>query len=361
MTELSTMKTLRSQVRRAGGWVLGTFWFVQFCEMTGIVYMANPRSDSLYVLPRIGLVLIGIILTVGLLEVINHSLDKPFRVRLAIALGAALATCALQSIANYLIFYVLLSPVDTDAGTAATFFWLSFSWTWFFISVAGAILALSYSFDVRNQQRQLADLRIVAQAAQLRALRYQLNPHFLFNTLNSIAALIARRSNDTAEQMIENLSDFLRASLELDASEDVTLGREIELQSLYLGIEILRFPARLKIDILVPPDLKAAVVPSLITQPLIENVMKYAVARSTRPVTLGIRATAKGGRLTLLVSDNGSDDLEATATCAGTGVGLANVASRLRTRYGDDQHMRTSKNEAGGFDVELSLPLRLAS
>ena len=361
MSEFADVKTLRSQVRRAGGWVLGTFWFVQFCEMTGIVYMANPRSDSLYVLPRIGLVCIGILLTVGLLEVINHFLDKPFRVRLAIALGSALATCALQSIANYLIFYVLLSPVDTDAGTAATFFWLSFSWTWFFISVAGAILALSYSFDVRNQQRQLADLRIVAQSAQLRALRYQLNPHFLFNTLNSIAALIAQRSNDTAEQMIENLSDFLRASLELDAGEDVPLDREIELQSLYLGIEILRFPSRLRIDIRVPPELRSAVVPSLITQPLIENVIKYAVARSTRPVTLEIAAVAEGGNLKLRISDDGSDDLQTAKICSGTGVGLANVASRLRTRFGDNQYVRTTRNEAGGFDVELSLPLRFAA
>lgn len=357
MTETATMSSLRSQVRRAGGWVLGVFWFVQFCEMTGMVFMSKTRSDSLYVLPRLGLVLIGILLTVAMLEIINRFLDRPFRVRLGIAIGAALAICALQSLANFLIFYVLLSPADTDAGTASTFFWLSFSWTWFFISVAGAILALSYSFDVRNQQKQLADLRIVAQTAQLRALRYQLNPHFLFNTLNSIAALIGRRSNDTAERMIENLSDFLRASLELDANEDVTLSREIELQSLYLGIEVLRFPERLRVDVRIPDHLRLALVPSLITQPLIENVIKYAVTRSTRPVTLAIEATSDGGRLLLRVSDDGSNDLVPALGCRGTGVGLRNVAARLQARYGADQSMTATRNETGGFDVLVSLPL----
>ena len=350
--------SVRSQVRRAGGWVLMTFWIVQFCELSGISYMADTKRTMIYVLPRIALVLIGIGLSIGLLEIMNLVLHRRFRMRLTTAIASALAACVLQALANYLIFYVLLSPVDAVAGDAATFFWLSFSWSWFFISIAGAILALSYSFDVRHQERLLADLQVVAQAAQLRALRYQLNPHFLFNTLNSIASLIGRRSNDTAEQMVENLSDFLRASLELDASDDVTLQREIELQSLYLGIERLRFPERLRVSVDAPTGLLSALVPSLITQPLIENVIKYAVARSTRPVTLTINAREESGRLTLTVLDDGHNDYHSPPQ--GTGVGLANVAARLKARFGDDQTMQTLHEPGGGFRAVMSLPLRFA-
>ncbi len=125
------------------------------------------------------------------------------------------------------------------------------------------------------------------------ALRYQLNPHFMFNTLNSIAALISRREAERAEAMVENLADFLRAGLSLDPHEDIPLEKEIELQSLYLSIEELRFPDRLKVEIDVPEDVRSALVPSLVTQPLVENVVRHAVATSLEPILLVDRRAAR--------------------------------------------------------------------
>ena len=119
-----------------------------------------------------------------------------------------------------------------------------------------------------------------AQEAQLRALRYQINPHFLFNTLNSLSSLILSKQTDTAERMLMNLSTFFRATLSADPTADVSLDEEIKLQRLYLDIEQIRFPDRLSVEVDVPDALLAARVPVLILQPIVENAVKYGVAKS---------------------------------------------------------------------------------
>jgi LytS/YehU family sensor histidine kinase len=197
-------------------------------------------------------------------------------------------------------------------------------------------------------------MEAVANLAQLAALRYQLNPHFLFNTLNSIASLIASGATDTAERMVENLADFLRATLELDPHDDISLAREIELQQMYLSIEQQRFPNRLISEIDIPPELLAARVPALITQPLVENSIRHAVARSVDPVTLRLGAIARGKMLVLFIEDDGRPQRKATK---GTGLGIANVRARLRGRFGAAQAITVSRPNAGGFQVELRMPL----
>ena len=155
--------------------------------------------------------------------------------------------------------------------------------------------------------------------------------------------------------MIMNLSTFFRTSLTADPAEDVVLSEEIRLQRLYLDIEAVRFPDRLKVEVNVPDALRDACVPALILQPLVENAVKYGVSRSRAPVTIWIRAREDSHGLVLSVEDDGSADGQAEA---GTGVGLKNVRDRLHARFGDDQaSVRWGPLPEGGFGVTLFMPL----
>lgn len=227
----------------------------------------------------------------------------------------------------------------------------------FFVAWAALYLALCYAAEVGALERRTAKLRAATQAAELRALRYQVNPHFLFNTLNSLSSLVLTGKRDEAERMIINLSTFFRTSLTGDPSDDVPLSEEIFLQRLYLDIEAVRFPERLRVDIEVPETLRDACVPGLILQPLVENAVKYGVSRAKHPVTIRIRAAEHTTGLALLVEDDGNPAPIMNGHDAGTGVGLQNVRDRLIARFGDAGDCRWSTKPGGGFAVTLTMPL----
>ena len=229
-------------------------------------------------------------------------------------------------------------------------------WTWFFLAWAGLYLALSYSFDAREEQQRSAELKELAHVAQLRALHSQINPHFLFNSLNSVSALILDEKSDRAEAMVVKLARFLRLGLAADPTERIPLSVEMDLQRSYLEIEQLRF-ADLRIDIDVPEELETALVPSLILQPIIENAVKYGVAGALPPASISIRAAANGSTLLLEVTDSGKGGGKPSG--AG-GIGLANVRERIRQIYGADKsEPKAGPLPSGGFRVQLSLPLEL--
>ncbi|TZG25233.1 sensor histidine kinase [Sphingomonas montanisoli] len=228
---------------------------------------------------------------------------------------------------------------------------------YFFFAAWGALfLALSYAAAVRIAERESARYRAAARDAELKALRYQVNPHFLFNTLNSLSTLVLKDKPDEAEKMILNLSTFFRTSLTADPKEDVTLAEEIRLQRLYLDIEAVRFPERLSVDIQVPETLKNACVPCLILQPLVENAIKYGVSRSKRPVNVKIVAREDSEGLVLSVEDDG-EPIDDNGASKGTGVGLRNVIDRLRARFGDEASCRHGPLPNGGFGVTIFMPL----
>jgi len=226
----------------------------------------------------------------------------------------------------------------------------------FFVAWGALFLALSYAAAVRVAEREAASYRAAARDAELRALRYQVNPHFLFNTLNSLSTLILKDSRDEAEKMVLNLATFFRTSLTADPTEDVLLAEEIRLQRLYLDIEAVRFPERLIVNIAIPPSLLTACVPCLILQPLVENAIKYGVSRSRRPVTVFISAREDSHGLVLMVEDDGDPPEDGDAT-GGTGVGLKNVTNRLKARFGEDASCRYGPLVNGGFGVTLFMPL----
>ncbi len=235
--------------------------------------------------------------------------------------------------------------------------------TWYFLLAAWCafFIAMTEQRRTRIAESRLATAEKAAHVAQVRALRYQVNPHFLFNTLNSLSSLVMSGRTDRAEEMLMALSTFFRTSLSVDPSADVTLSEEIGLQRLYLEIEKVRFPDRLHVTIEIPDELANARVPALILQPIIENAIKYGVSTTTRRVELTISAhRLDGGRMQLDLTNRLTDSATISATPAptheGTGVGLANVCQRLEAHYGGRADCRFGPIP-GGYQVSIAIPV----
>lgn len=206
----------------------------------------------------------------------------------------------------------------------------------------------------RVAERREQEFRNAAKAAELRSLRYQVNPHFLFNTLNSLSALVMTGKAERAERMIQTISRFYRHSLAEDPTSDVPLSDEFDLQQLYLDIESVRFPERLRCVFDLPGDLVDARVPGMILQPLVENSVKYAVSPVNRTVTIIVAAREEFDRLVITVSDNGPGLPEGSSH--GFGIGLANVRDRLEARFGPDIVLESGP-VPGGYRTEMRIPL----
>lgn len=241
--------------------------------------------------------------------------------------------------------------------TGDTVVQLGFS-LWVFSSWTGLYLAITYGHRLREEERQVQASRLLAKTAQLQALRYQINPHFLFNTLNSISALIEDDRKEDAERMVEGLSRFLRTTLETEGDEEIPLSDELELQRAYLEVEQIRFPD-LALAIDVDPETEDALVPHLILQPLVENAVKHGVARRSGRSSISISADQSHGKLRLRVRND-------TATLRlgqgrPDGIGLANVRERLAARHGAAAELRTSHPAEDAFEVEVLLPMKAAA
>jgi len=190
-------------------------------------------------------------------------------------------------------------------------------------------------------------------------LRYQLNPHFLFNTLNAISTLILDQNNQTANKMVTKLSAFLRYSLDRDPKQTLSLKAELDALNLYLMIEKIRFGDRLKLSIDIEPEAYNAQVPSMILQPLIENAIKYAIAVKEEGGTIGVSAKIDDDQLCVCVQDDGPGaDFEVLMHqgSAKKGVGLANTRERLSVLYGQNQSFSVENLDPGGLAVKLCMP-----
>jgi signal transduction histidine kinase len=293
---------------------------------------------------------------------------KGLNAKAAVAALLSIPGSILFSAFNIWIFYVY-APLETARNDSsmkelmnAGKFWKyavegSLSWYFVFAAWAAVYVAMSYAKQLRAADRHAAMLSREAQEAQLRALRYQINPHFLFNTLNSLSSLILSQKTDVAERMLMNLSTFFRATLSADPTADVPLAEEIKLQRLYLDIEQIRFPDRLTVEIDVPESLQSARVPVLILQPIVENAVKYGVAKSRKSVRIGIVASEEAGRLHIKVKDDGEVQAEEDGGEGGTGVGLRNVCDRLTARYGNRAGCMHGPDPDGGYSVHIYMPV----
>ena len=200
----------------------------------------------------------------------------------------------------------------------------------------------------------------LAQEAQLKMLRYQLNPHFLFNTLNAISTLILDNQNKKANHAVTRLSEFLRYTLDQDPMKKVTLRQEIEALDLYLGTERLRFGERLHLEYAIEEGALDALVPSLLLQPLLENSLKYAVSAREEGGSVRIEGRAREGLLELSVIDDGPGLREGMPAGERRGVGLRNTRERLAVLYGGNYRFAVL-NTHPGLRVEMALPLEIGA
>jgi LytS/YehU family sensor histidine kinase len=262
------------------------------------------------------------------------------------------------------------------AGSDASFTQLFIGVFYLDATLLGAWSALYYAINfflqVEEQNDQLIRLENQATSAQLAMLRYQLNPHFLFNTLNSISTLVLLKETEPANAMLTRLSSFLRYTLATEPTGRVTVAQEIETLKLYLDIERMRFEERLRTIFRVDPETERGLLPSLLLQPLVENAIKYAVSPQESGAEITIATQLVGQNLRITVSDTGpglqsgsvdnrltgmaSEGGEPVPTGVGTGVGLANIRDRLAQAYGENHRFETIEQVEGGFAVLIELP-----
>jgi two-component system LytT family sensor kinase len=228
------------------------------------------------------------------------------------------------------------------------------------LMVYAAIVTLGQILESRTrlalEQTERARLNEQLSRAQLSALRRQIEPHFLFNSLNSITGLIRDKQNDAAVTMIARLGDLLRRVIENSSRQLVPLAEEMEFTERYLEIQKVRFAERLQLNIDVPDDLLSAQVPSLLLQPMIENAVKHGISKRARGGAIRISACRINSTLMLRVYNDGPA-LQAGAD-AMSGVGIANVRTRLRTLYGDACRLSIHNQDPDGVEVAVSLPYR---
>lgn len=209
-----------------------------------------------------------------------------------------------------------------------------------------------YYLSLQQVRLHLAQAQSAARDAELRALRLQVNPHFLFNSLNAISALVSAQSNREANRMLACLSDFLRATLAHDGRHEHTLADELALLDAYLAIEKARLGERLRLTMKAGPDLLDSVVPYLMLQPLVENAIRHGIAPLSSPGRLDILVERAGGRLLIEVQNDGQQRAHAES-----GIGLANVRERLRHLYGEGQEVDAGWSTEGRFHVRIAMPL----
>lgn len=319
----------------------------------------------------------GFILSMPMRYIYRRLWGRPPR---AIALGV-LVTCyvtalAIRTVIN-LAYRQLVEP-DWQFKTLFELFGGAISTTYLLLCWSALYFGIKYSES--QQQKQLMAVAL-AQESQLKMLRYQLNPHFLFNTLNAISTLILDNQNRTANHAITRLSEFLRYTLDQDPMKKVTLRQEIEALDLYLGTERLRFGERLRLEYAIEGPALDALVPSLLLQPLLENALKYAISPREGGGCVRIEGRTRGAMLEVSVIDDGPGMRDwlahgASGLAHGSpgpapefsghppsdrrGVGLRNTRERLAVLYGE-KHRFAVLNSHPGLRIDMALPLELAS
>ncbi|HVH83939.1 MAG TPA: histidine kinase [Steroidobacteraceae bacterium] len=279
----------------------------------------------------------------------------------AIIVGV-LVTCYITALALRLVinlFYRELIAPDWEVKTLFELFGGALSTAYLLLCWSVLYFGIKFYESKRQQEEAMLKAVALAQEAQLKMLRYQLNPHFLFNTLNAISTLILDNQNRKANQAVARLSEFLRYTLDQDPVKKVTLRQEIEALDLYLGTERLRFGERLKLEYAIEEPALDALVPSLLLQPLLENSLKYAVSAREQGGMVRIEGRTREGLLELSVIDDGPGLPEGPPPGDRRGVGLANTRERLKVLYGESCRF-AALNTHPGLRVDMALPLETA-
>ncbi len=340
----------------AGLWVISTLFFVG-----GDIVLGGTSARRLQYFLVCGLV--GTALSLAVFATVVWTRRLPRGPRYALSALAGLTGLVLHAASDTVYFLnafpkqVAMAP-PTPFGKVGQLMLINSMLLFpsYVLLLAGLALGLSV-LAIRDRERRLAAAQAAAQEAQLAALRFQINPHFLFNALNAVSALVSAGRNQQADQVVSRLSDFFRSSLASAPGDLTTLEDELDIAGAYLDIEAARFGQRLQLDLDFDEDVRQALMPPLLLQPLLENAVKYGVAPTRRPVTLAVRAWSDGPDLMIEVSDDGCADRNAVRP-AGAGVGLSNVSARLDALF-PGRGVLTTERLDPGFRARIRLPLAL--
>ncbi len=265
--------------------------------------------------------------------------------------------CSLLWVVPYNISYWELYKNGYRPENWNDYFWGIFNIYYIFICWSCLYFGIKFYQGMQEANARALKANSLAHEAQLKMLRYQLNPHFLFNTLNAISTLVLEKNTRKANQMVSRLSDFLRYSLDNDPMQKVTLEQEINTLNLYLGIEKVRFEERLKLEFDIEENAEKALIPSLILQPLVENSIKYAIAHAENGGTIKLCAKQKGHYLVLALSDDGPGiELVNGKLPECRGVGVRNTQDRLEELYNTEHHFTLKNLHPNGLEVSLKIP-----
>ncbi|NHO67531.1 histidine kinase [Aestuariicella hydrocarbonica] len=311
---------------------------------------------------------LGVLVSYPLRNVYTWLWERPLLQRLGISLLVVALGAGIWTILRMVTFIWI---VQEEKNLWSDFGGWYFGGFFIFLCWSALYYGLSYYNQVQfeqersrqaeqeTQQEHLKRLEAetVAREAQLKMLRYQLNPHFLFNTLNTINALIRLKDNDTAQNMLQKLSHFLRYALDNEPAYRISLAEELNALMLYLNIELIRFGDRLSMDVQVSDAAKKALIPSLLLQPLVENAIKYAISTRETGGTIGIKADIEDDLLCLDVWDDGPGlSGGSEQALKGRGVGLHNTLERLQNLYGRDHSVDIGTSERNGVQISMRFP-----
>jgi two-component system, LytTR family, sensor kinase len=332
------------------GWA--AFWFAMTWSRVGrfpLVYMAASKA----VMAAIGLAVTGFILRPLYRRWLGG--DPPLRRTIILTTVASYLVAAIWTAAHGLLD-LPLERFFLDPNVRLTNLWQVFGGSLYnsFTLLSWSVLCVGIKHQqaLHAERERALQAEALAHSARLEALRYQLNPHFLFNSLNAISTLVMEHRNDDATQMLARLGDLLRSTLDRPAGDDVPLAEELDVVRRYLAVEQVRFGDRLQVDFEVDGDAMRGLVPPLILQPLVENSIRHAITPRREGGRLSIRARRLDGRLRLVVEDDGPG----IPTEFNPGVGLTNTRDRLRLKYAADHEIALERPSPSGLRVRIDLP-----
>lgn len=348
-------ETFLTVVGVSAWWLLsGLVGFAQ--TMTMIEATGQALTWPFVLRTELGSDLLWIPFTLALFACVRRAPFERGRVaRAAGVLGLAVAGVVLaralvvSGLNDFVGWYPNGTPPFARVLLASVFNNLLMSWM-----IVGVAHALIYAERESRRRRQTAELEARLSEARLQALSAQLNPHFLFNALNSIAELV-HRDADAADRMLVGLGALLRGSLDGAHAQEVALREELDLLASYVEIEKVRLGPRLRFECSIAPEALPARVPRLVLQPLVENAIRHAIAPRQAPGCVRVSARSQAGRLVLEVADDGDG---AHAAAAGRGIGLDNTRDRLRVLYGADHRFDVRRGADGGVSARLEVPFR---
>ena len=353
-------------------WIMNSSGWVALSVLTYFsLSLPYSQFELSYFAHNISQSVVGLLLTLPLRWCFKSVWSWPVAQRFILAVIATIFFSMLWAVLRLLLFMLMTQEQNLWADYGGWVFpsiFVFFTWSALYHGIKyyqllqqqrEAMLVLES--QQRQRALQLGRAKAEVKDAQLQLLRYQLNPHFLFNTLNSVASLVSAERTEDAKTMLSRLGDFLRYSL--DAGEDmlIPLDKEFWALSQYLMIEQVRFSDRMTLKLDVPANLESLLVPNMLLQPLAENAIKYAIAPSELGGTIRVSAQLRDSRLVLSVEDSGSERLGVSSDTLelfepGAGIGLRNTRERLKNLFSNDFELQVTDSPLGGLCFSVAIP-----